>query len=123
MEKYTAAIFDFDGTLANTFSFHTHTIQRFLRTQGFDVEKAQVAATIGNTLNAVFSGCGVPEEQHERFAAKLSNYYATDVDDLLSEVIIGDNIKTTLTYLRKRKVKCVVLTNSLQPIVQKIKIR
>ena len=116
--KYEAILFDWDGTLVDSFGFHCAVTRGFLMSRGFGVTKEQVAQNIGNTMECVLDGCGVPKGMQPEIVKAFDDYYICDADGLLKEVRINEDVLSLLGSLRRAGRKTGVVTNSKHALLR-----
>ncbi len=118
--KYDAILFDWDGTLADSFDFHCEVTRRFLKSRGFEATREQVAKNIGNTMECVLDGCGVPKEMQPEIVNAFDRYYLNDAGSMLKEIGIARGAVSLLSGLRRAGKKTGVVTNSKHALIKEL---
>ena len=118
--KYEAILFDWDGTLVDSFAFHSTVTHRFLLSRGFSVTIEQVEKHIGNTMDCVLDGCGVPKEMQPEVVNAFDHYYINDAGGLLRATVIDESVAPLLYGLRRAGRKTGVVTNSKHALVKEL---
>lgn len=120
MKEYKLVIFDMDGTFLDSKTFHTEVFYRFFRQYIGSVSRSAVAKNMGTTVKDIFMNFQIPERDFEDLFHKLERFSVCCVDDILSEIRVGEGIYETLTEIRKRNVRTALVTNSMQPITEQM---
>lgn len=119
-KKYEAVLFDLDGTLVDSFAFHSEATYRFLTSKGFQVSRKQVRRNIGNTIEYVLRGCLVPEIFWNEIIREFDNYYVVHAEALLDQVFFEPGGLEVLNQLKKAKIRTGIVTNSKQALTEEI---
>lgn len=119
-KKYEAVLFDLDGTLVDSFAFHSEVTYRFLTNQGFQVDREQVKRNIGNTIEHVLNGCHIPRECQPGIIREFDAYYVTHAADLLERVVFEPSGLKLVKRLKNAGIKTGIVTNSKQALVEEI---
>lgn len=119
MYSYDMIMFDMDGTLIDSYDFHTKCFQRFLRRFGVHLSLDEVGELIGNTVKTILNGT-LPAEIHDEALQYLSDFYNEDVGDLIEEIDLIENVVETIEDIKSRGIPVCLLSNSKKELVYEI---
>ena len=120
MPKYDLLMFDMDGTFIDSAHFHISAYHRFFEKHKIDVKLGDTILGLGFTIEDFFHNIGVPDERIDEVYEKLWRFYADDVDDLIREIPLAIGAKEVFRELKNRGYRMSVVTNSLQPVADRI---
>jgi len=120
MKRYDAVLFDLDGTLVDSFAFHSKVIQGFLKTRGYCPPLEQIEKNIGNTIKSVLDGCGVPAAAQQPLIQGLDEYYINSAKDLIGGIHLEKGARELLQRMKEQNIKAGVLTNSKHVLAEMI---
>lgn len=117
--RYRMVMFDMDGTILDSYGLHARCFQRFLKRYGVRLGVDETARLMGNTIKVILSNT-LPEQRHETALHELSDFYLTQVDDLVDGVQMISGSVQTITSLKDQGLLVTLLTNSKKELVQRI---
>lgn len=119
-----AILFDLDGTLLDTLTDLTTSVNHALRTHGLaEREKQEVRAFLGNGIRNLISK-SVPEGTHpDDFELVFQTFKAHYVEHCLDETAPYEGILPLLSELKTRGIKMGMVSNKLDPAVQDLNAR
>ncbi|MEX1307923.1 MAG: HAD hydrolase-like protein [Eubacteriales bacterium] len=119
MPKFKMVMFDLDGTLLDSFSFHAKSLQRFLRSFDVRISQEKVGGMIGDTLKSILSST-MPQKKHAEALKKLADFYRYEADDLIEELRFIAGAEETVLRAKEKTEYTALLTNSKKELVYKI---
>lgn len=120
MPRYDLLMFDMDGTFIDSAHFHISAYRRFFDRYKIDVKLGDTILGMGFTIEDFFHNIGVPAARIDEVYEKLWDFYAHDVDDLIRTIPLADGAKEVFAELKNRGYRMSVVTNSLQPLAERI---
>lgn len=117
---YNAVLFDLDGTLLDSFQFHSEVTYRYLISKGYNPTKQQVSSHIGNTLECVLSGCDVPSLEQASLVQQFDAFYIHQSEDLLQKLKLEPQAVLLVRALKEAGIKTGIVTNSKHALVEEI---
>lgn len=114
--KYKLIAFDYDGTLVDTFRFHSETIGKIVRDCGSHISKQEMDALIGKTLQYIFEQT-LPKEKYNLAEKKLEKFYQNIPIYYWKSMSLMERAKEVLIYLHKNDIKIALVTNSHKKLV------
>ncbi len=120
MSKYDFLIFDMDGTFIDSAPFHIAAYHRFFNMHEINVSMGDTILGLGFTIEDMFRNIGLPEERVDEVYEKLAAFYRSGADDLIEKIPLIDGANEVFTALKRRGYPMGVVTNSLQPVADRI---
>ena len=108
MTKIKAVVFDFDGTLLNTFEHIVQAFELVLPQYGVKPDREAIRAVVGMTLLDCYKTL-VPEGDHE--AMRRLHHEAQQTPEMYELIKVYDNLRETIEELRLEGLKIAVWTN------------
>lgn len=106
----TTAIFDFDGTLANTNQLIINSFKHIYKTFGMDCDEKYIASTFGEplltTLNRDFGKYNI-----EDVLKCYRDYQVNRFDD---QVFLYDRVVETLKHLKEKEIRTAIVTSRMK---------
>jgi phosphoglycolate phosphatase len=107
--RYTLAIFDFDGTLANTWPWFLSAVNRMAETHGFNrIEAGDVETLRGYNARQIIGHLGVPAWKLPRIGIDMRRLMAEDI----RHMHLFDGIGAMLQGLSDRRVALAIVTSN-----------
>jgi phosphoglycolate phosphatase len=107
--RYRLAIFDFDGTLADTLSWFLGAVNRLADTHRFNrIEAGDLDALRGSSARRVVAHLGIPAWQLPRIGIDLRRLMGEDI----AQIRLFDGIGAMLRSLSERGVALAVVTSN-----------
>ncbi|MDB5183258.1 MAG: family hydrolase [Candidatus Saccharibacteria bacterium] len=106
--KLKAVVFDFDGTLLNTFEHIVRAFEVVLPKYGVKPDREAIRRVIGMTLIDCYKTL-VPNGDHE--AMKKLHHETQQTPEMYELILAYDNLRETLETLREQGIKLAVQTN------------
>ncbi len=119
MKQYKMVMFDMDGTIVDSFFCHAGCFQRYLEKYGVLMDKNQISKMMGNTMDIIFSNT-LPKDKQEEALHGLSDFYRTDIDDLVDDMCIIEGSIETIARIKEKGYLVTLLTNSKKELVERI---
>jgi phosphoglycolate phosphatase len=107
--RYRLAVFDFDGTLAETFAWCLGAVNRLTDTHGFNrIEAGDLDALRGSSARRVVAHLGIPGWKLPRIGIDMRRLMAADI----GQIRLFDGIGAMLRALSDRGVALAVVTSN-----------
>ena len=107
--RYKLAMFDFDGTLADTFPWFLSAVNRMAEKHGFNgIEEGEVETLRGYSARQIVEHLGVPAWKLPRIGIEMRRLMAEDI----RQIRPFDGIGTMLQSLSDRSVALAVVTSN-----------
>jgi HAD superfamily hydrolase (TIGR01549 family) len=106
--KLKAVVFDFDGTLLNTFEHIVRAFEVVLPKHGVKPDREAIRKIVGMTLMDCYKNL-VPNGDHE--AMYRLHHETQQTPEMYSLIVAYDNLRETLEKLQDQDLKIAVLTN------------
>jgi phosphoglycolate phosphatase len=115
--KYTLAMFDFDGTLADTLPWFLRAVNRMADTHGFHkIEAGDVETLRSYNARQIMGHLGVPAWKLPRIGADMQRLMAEDI----RQIRLFDGIGAMLQGLSDRRVALAVVTSNADDNVRHV---
>jgi phosphoglycolate phosphatase len=115
--RYRLAVFDFDGTLAETFAWCLGAVNRLTDTHGFNrIEAGDLDALRGSSARRVVAHLGIPGWKLPRIGIDMRRLMAADI----GQIRLFDGIGAMLRALSDRGVALAVVTSNACDTVQHV---
>ena len=108
---YDAILFDMDGTLVASLSFHIQSFQRFLSQQRLALAPCQVRPLMGMGIQDIFAHF-LPDIPADGAFLLLRQFYASQVQDLLDGLSAIPGAAAVLGQLRAQGIPLGLVTNT-----------
>jgi phosphoglycolate phosphatase len=106
---YKLAIFDFDGTLADTLPWFLRTVNRMAETHGFNrIEAGDIETLRGYNARQIMEHLGVPAWKLPRIGIEMRRLMAEDI----RQIHLFDGIGAMLQGLSDRRVALAIVTSN-----------
>lgn len=115
-KKIKAIIFDFDGTLLNTYEFVTHTIETTLAAHGVRHDREYLDTFSGQTLSAIYVQL-LPGRVEEALQMHRDTQKSAEARALLRTF---EQATELLERLQAESISCAILSNRLQPSLSEL---
>lgn len=122
MKRYKMVMFDMDGTIIDSHTFHAICYQRFMKQRNITMTIEQLKKMMGNTIKTILTNA-IHEEQRDEALRDLSKFYLTEVDDLIDQLQIIAGSEQTIAKIKEKGLWVTLLTNSKKELVERIIIK
>jgi len=107
------AVFDFDGTIADTKKLYYYIIHKAINSRGYNLSLSHVEKNLGPKLEITLRDLKVAEKDINPIRNEVHAYAVTKVNSLKTCPYTAQ----TLARLKKQKVKIILMTNSIRKFV------
>jgi len=107
------AVFDFDGTIADTKKLYCYIIRKAINERGYSFSKSHVEKNLGPKLGITLRDLKIAEKDINPIRNEVHAYILTKVNSLR----VCPYAAQALERLKNKKVKIVLLTNSIRRFV------
>lgn len=115
--RYRLALFDFDGTLADSYSLFLGVMNRFAEEHGFRrIEEHEIEALRCQSARQVIEHLGVPIWKLPTIARQMRQHVARNI----AEVTLFPGVEEMLRGLARRNVRLGVVTSNSEGNVRKV---
>lgn len=115
--RYRLAIFDFDGTLADSFAFFLGVLNRLADDHGFRrIEEHEVETLRGRTARQNFADFGVPAWKLPRVGRDFRRHMARDI----AQISLFPGVDRLLRGLAERGIRTAVVTSNSADNVRRV---
>ncbi|MDL2238533.1 HAD family hydrolase [Christensenellaceae bacterium OttesenSCG-928-K19] len=119
-KKYEAVLFDLDGTILDSFDLHSKVYYCMFQEKGYPTTMEQVRKHIGNTMECVLDGCGIPKEAQPEIVQEVDNYYINCEEDLMENLVLEEQVIDVIEFLKREGIKTGIVTNSKHALLMEI---
>ena len=119
MKQYKMIMFDMDGTIVDSFFGHADCFKRYLEKFGVEMDRNQISKMMGNTMDIIFANT-LPEDKQTEALSGLSDFYRTEIDDLVDDMDIIEGSTETIAQIKEKGYWVTLLTNSKKELVERI---
>jgi phosphoglycolate phosphatase len=117
MGKSTLAIFDFDGTLADSAGWFADALNEVARHNGFrEVSAEQREMLRGRSMSEIFAYLGIPSWKLPRIVHQLRAIAARDVEQISIFPWVPDVLET----LRSRGISIAIVSSNTKPNIRRV---
>lgn len=121
MNRYDLVMFDMDGTLMDSKSFHYEVFYRFLNERVMPVTREQVERGLGTTVREIFDSVGVKEERMESLFQELNVFCSSaGVAELARKIPAAKGIREMLEGLKAKGIRRALVTNSMETVTRQM---
>lgn len=117
MKKYKIVIFDMDGTILDSRSFHASIFEEFLQENWMPVDYEACYEAVGITVRSVFESMGIPQEKYDGLFELLDSFYVEKGKAMLKKTFLAEGIMLVLQYLKSIGVRTAIVSNSLEIVI------
>jgi phosphoglycolate phosphatase len=115
--RYRLALFDFDGTLADSYAWFLGVVNRFADEHGFRrIEEPEIETLRGQSARQVMGALGLPAWKLPRIAHQMRREMATDI----GRIALFPGMDQVLRGLADRGVELAVVTSNSQENVRRV---
>lgn len=115
--KYRMAIFDFDGTLADSFPWFMKVVNRLAERHGFkEIEESELETLRGYSATEMMRHLGVPAWKLPRIGSDMKKLMAEEIHDIR----LFEGVGAMLRRLSERGVRLAVVTSNSYENVTRI---
>ena len=114
-----SVMFHMDGTFIDSRPLHARLFYEFFKKNANEMSYERCYELVGTTVRTLFSEDGIKDEEQERYFGLLNEFYDAESGKLVPLTHAAEGFRELLIYLKERNVITIVVTNSLNCIVDK----